>query len=130
MSILQQLDEMRQQRDAIVAELEKYGKEIPSIVRIRELENLNEYYEKGIKALTKKLDIASQQVLRLEADIIELDARWKDTASRLLLCRAKGDELTNKNLALRQCLQVLFILIISLTMELSLITKYKRRSYY
>ena len=128
--ILQQLDEMRQQRDAIVAELEKYGKEIPSIVRIRELENLNEYYEKGIKALTKKLDIASQQVLRLEADIIELDARWKDAVSRLLLCRAKEDELRNKNLALRQCLQVLFILIISLTMELSLITKYKRRSYY
>jgi chromosome segregation ATPase len=135
--ILQQIDEMRQQRDAIVAELEKHGKEIPSIVRIRELvtkldeaNKQNEYYEKGIKALTKKLDIASQQALRLEADIIELDARWKDAASRLLLCRAKGDELRNKNLALRQCLQVLFILIISLTMELSLITEYKRRSYY
>jgi hypothetical protein len=116
---------------------EKHGKEIPSIVRIRELvtkldeaNKQNEYYEKGIKALTKKLDIASQQALRLEADIIELDARWKDAASRLLLCRAKGDELRNKNLALRQCLQVLFILIISLTMELSLITEYKRRSYY
>ena len=89
-----------------------------------------EYYEKGIKALTKELDIASQQVLRLEVDIIELDARWKDAASRLLLCRAKKDELRNKNLALRQCLQLLFILIISLTMELSLITEYKRRSYY
>jgi hypothetical protein len=135
--MLQQRDEMRQQRDAIVAELEKHGKEIPLIVRIRELvttldeaNKQNEYYEKGIKALTKKLDIASRQELRLEADIIELDARWKDAASRLLLCRAKEDELRNKNLALRQCLQVLFILIISLTMELSLITKYKRRSYY
>jgi hypothetical protein len=131
--MLQQRDEMQQQRDAIVAELEKHGKEIPSIVRIRELvttlDEANkqiEYYEKGIKALTKKLHIASQQ----ELDIIELDARWKDTSSRLLLCRAKGDELRNKNLALRQCLQVLFILIISLTMELSLITEYKRRSYY
>ena len=132
--ILQQRDEMRQQRDAIFAELKK---EIPSIVRIRELktklDEANkqiEYYEKGIKALTKELDIASQQVLRLEVDIIELDARWKDAASRLLLCRAKKDELRNKNLALRQCLQVLFVLIISLTMELSLITEYKRRSYY
>jgi hypothetical protein len=130
-------DIMLQQRDAIVAELEKHGKEIPSIVRIRELvttldeaNKQDEYYEKGIKALTKKLDIASRQELRLEADIIELDARWKDAASRLLLCRAKEDELRNKNLALRQCLQVLFILIISLTMELSLITEYKRRSYY
>jgi chromosome segregation ATPase len=133
----QRLDKMRQQRDAIVAELEKHGKEIPSIVRIRELEakldeanKQNEYYEKGIKALTKKLDIANQQELRLEADGVELDARWKDTASRLLLCRAKKDELRNKNLALRQYLQVLFILFISLTMELSVITEYKRRSYY
>jgi chromosome segregation ATPase len=133
----QRLDKMRQQRDAIVAELEKHGKEIPSIVRIRELEakldeasKQNEYYEKGIKALTKKLDIANQQELRLEADGVELDARWKDTASRLLLCRAKKDELRNKDLALRQYLQVLFILFISLTMELSVITEYKRRSYY
>lgn len=106
-------------------------------MRIRELvttldetNKQNELYEKGIKTLTKKLDIASRQELRLEADLIELDARWKDAVSRLLLCRAKEDELRNKNLALRQCLQVLFILIISLTMELSLITKYKRRSYY
>lgn len=135
--ILRQKQQAGQQRDAIVAELEKLGKEIPLIVRIRELvttldetNKQNELYEKGIKALTKKLDIASRQELRLEADLIELDARWKDAVSRLLLCRAKEDELRNKNLALRQCLQVLFILIISLTMELSLITKYKRRSYY
>jgi chromosome segregation ATPase len=48
-------DAIRQERDAIVAELEKYGKEIPSIKRIRELEmeldekkKLIEDYETGI----------------------------------------------------------------------------------
>ena len=47
-----ELDKILQERDTIVAELEKYEKEIPSIKRIRELETelddakkLNEYYE-------------------------------------------------------------------------------------
>jgi hypothetical protein len=44
-----------QERDTIVAELEKYGKEIPSIKRIKQLETelneakkLNEQYETSI----------------------------------------------------------------------------------
>lgn len=49
------LDAMLQERDTIVAELEKYGKEIPSIKRIKQLETelneakkLNEQYETSI----------------------------------------------------------------------------------
>ena len=63
-----ELDKILQERDTIVAELEKYEKEIPSIKRIRELETelddakkLNEYYETCNKGLTKELDDARRE---------------------------------------------------------------------
>ena len=75
-------DAIRQQRDAIVAELEKYRKEIPSIMRIKELEmkldeekKLNENYEKHIIRLEKKLNNAGLEAMRLEGDRIEADGR-------------------------------------------------------
>ena len=120
---------IRQARDAIIAELEKYGKEIPLIERIKQLEEeldqekkLNEYYKKGIIGLERELNDARLEAARLDGDRIEIDARWKDTAKRLSLHLDKLEKLEKKNVALRQCLQILFILIILLTIGLSLLT--------
>jgi len=133
----EECDAIRQEHDIIVAELEKYGKEIPLIKRIKELEmeldeekKLNEHYETRIIGLEKELNNARLEAAKFEGDGIEIYAMWKDTASRLSLCRAERDELKKKNVALRRCLQILFILIILLTMELSLITKYKGSQQY
>ena len=82
-----------QERDTIVAELEKYGKEIPSIKRIKQLETelneakkLNEQYETSIIGLTKELNDARCEGAILAGDVVEIHARWEDTASRLSIC--------------------------------------------
>ncbi len=100
---LEDLDAIRQERDKIRVELEKYGKEVPSIVRIDKLETeldkekkLKEHYETRIIGLERKLNDARLEAARLEADGIEIDARWKDTASRLSRCQAERDELRRK----------------------------------
>jgi hypothetical protein len=130
---LEELDATRQVRNAIVAELDKYRQEIPSIKRIQELEEakkLNEYYETYIIELEKKLRIVGLKAMRSEGERIEADGRCESYLRQLSLILDKEDKLRQKNLALRQCLQIFFILIISLTMELSLITKYKRSQQY
>lgn len=126
-----------QKRDAIVVELEKYEKEIPSIRRIKELEmeldeakKLNKNYETHTIRLEKKLHNAELEAMRLESDRIEADARCKSYRWQLSRFLDKVEKREKKNVALRQCLQILFILIILLTMELSLITKYKRSQRY
>jgi len=135
--VLQQLNEMRQQRDAIVAEIEKYEKEIPSIRRIKELEmeldevkNLNKNYETHTIRLEKKLHNVGLEAMRLEGERIEADARCKSYRWQLSRVLDIVEKREKKSVALRQCLQVLFILIISLTMELSLITEHKRSQQY
>ena len=96
----EECDAIRQEHDIIVAELEKYRKEIPLIERIKQLEaesdeakKLNEHYETYIMGLKKELNDARREAARFDADGIEIDARWKDTASRLSLCRAERDKL-------------------------------------
>ena len=135
--ILQELDEMRQQRDAIVAELEKYGKEIPPIMRIRELEmkldevkKLNENYKTHIIRLEKKLNNEELKAVRLEGERNQADAECESYRRQLSRILDKSDKLEKKNSALRQCLQIFFILIVSLILELSLITEYKRSQQY
>jgi chromosome segregation ATPase len=93
-------DVIRQKRDAFVAELEKYGREIPSIQRIKELENeLAEaketirLYEISNRVLTKELNDARLEATRLEVDAIETDATLKDKAWRLSTCQNELDEL-------------------------------------
>jgi hypothetical protein len=134
---LQQRDEMRQQRDAIVAEIEKYGKEISLIRRIKELEmeldeskKLNENYETYIIRQEKKLNNAELEAMTSVGDRIQADARCTTYEWQLSRILDKMDELEKKNLALRQCLRIFFILVMSLTMVLSLITEYKRSQQY
>jgi chromosome segregation ATPase len=98
-----ELDEILQEHDTIVAELEKYKKEIPSIKRIKDLEmelheekKLNKNYETHIMRLEKELNDARLEAARLEGDRIEIDARQKDTASRLSICLNELDKLTKK----------------------------------
>jgi len=81
-------------------EFEKYRKEIPSIQRIMELENeleeakkKNELHEISERMLRKERDDAQREALRSGADVIEIDARWKDTASRLTCCLNEQDRL-------------------------------------
>ena len=131
--LLRQCDEMRRQRDAIVAEIEKYGKEIPLIRRIKELEmeldeakKLNENYETHIIRQEKKLNNAELEAMRSEGDRIQAVTRCTTYEWQLSRILDKMDELEKKNLALRQCLRIFFILVMSLTMELSLITEYER----
>ncbi|HKG87065.1 MAG TPA: hypothetical protein VKA95_01975 [Nitrososphaeraceae archaeon] len=87
-------DAVRQKCDAFVAELEKYGKEIPSVQRIKELENelaetkeTNKQYEISNRVLTKELNDARLEATRLEGEVIEADARLKDKAWRLSTCQ-------------------------------------------
>jgi hypothetical protein len=65
----------REERDTIVDELERYGKEIPSFKRIKELETeldkakkLNEHYETSNRGLTKELADARREAASLEDD--------------------------------------------------------------
>jgi chromosome segregation ATPase len=105
----EELDAMLQERDTIVSKLEKYGKEIPSIKRNKELEaeldeakKLNEQYETSIIGLTKELNDAKLEAMRFDADGIEINARWKDTASRLTICLDELDKLEKKNRQINQ----------------------------
>jgi chromosome segregation ATPase len=102
-------DAIRQERDALDAELEKYGKEIPLIKRVKELETeldeekkLNERYETHIRGLEKELNDARLEAARLEGEGIEIEARWKDTASRLSICLDKLDKLEKENRQINQ----------------------------
>lgn len=96
----EELDTILQDRDTVVAELEKYRKEIPSIKRIKELEieldeekKLNEQYESSIIGLTKELNDARLEAAKFEGYGIETNARCKDYARRLSLCLDKVDKL-------------------------------------
>jgi hypothetical protein len=102
--ILRQERQAREERDTIVAELERYGKEIPSIKRIKELETeldkakrLNEHYETSNRRLTKELADARREAATSEGDAISIHARWKDTASRLPLCQNELEEIRGRN---------------------------------
>jgi hypothetical protein len=68
--------------------------------------------------------------MRLEGDRIEADARCRTYERQLARILDKMDKLEKKNVALRQCLQIFLILIVSLAMELSLITIYKGSQWY
>jgi hypothetical protein len=134
---LEELDATRHERNAIVAALKKYGKEVTSIMRIRELEmkldeekKLNKNYETRIRGLEKELNNAELEAMRSVGDRIEADGRCKTYERQLSRILDEMDKLEKKNLALRQCLLILFILIILLIMELSLITEYKRSQQY
>jgi chromosome segregation ATPase len=77
----EECDAIRQEHDIIVAELEKYGKEIPLIKRIKELEmeldeekKLNEHYETRIIGLEKELNNARLEAAKFEGDGIEIYA--------------------------------------------------------
>jgi hypothetical protein len=89
----EELDARQQKLDTIAHELEKYRKEVPSIQRIIELENELEEAKNTIelqeiikRVLRKERNEAQREALRSRADVIEMDARWKDTASRLTCC--------------------------------------------
>jgi chromosome segregation ATPase len=93
-------DVVRQKRDAFVAELEKYEKEIPSIQRIKELENklaeateTNKQYEISNRVLTMKLNDARIEATRLEGEAIETDASLKDKSWLLSTCQHELDKL-------------------------------------
>jgi len=99
-------------------------------ITLDEEKKLNERYEKYINGLERELNDARLEAARSEGGRIEIDARWKDCARRLLLCLDKLEKLEKKNIALRQCLRIFFILIILLTMELSLITELHSQFMY
>jgi hypothetical protein len=87
-------DAVQQKCDAFVAELEKYGKEIPSAHHIKELENelaetkeTNRQYEISNRVLTKELNDARLEATRLEGEVIEIQANLKDKAWRLSTCQ-------------------------------------------
>lgn len=89
----EELDSKQQELDTIAHKFDKYRKEIPSIQRIMELENklaeakeMNEWHEISKRVLRKERDDAQREALRSRANVIEIDARWKDTASRLICC--------------------------------------------
>jgi hypothetical protein len=93
-------DVARQKCDAFVAELEKYEKEIPSIQRIKELENklaeateTNKQGEINNRMLTKELNDARLEATRLEGEAIDTEARLKDKAWRLSMCQNELDKL-------------------------------------
>jgi hypothetical protein len=105
----EELDAKQQKLDTIVHEFEKYRKEIPSIQRIMELENelgkakkMNEWHEISERVLRKERDDAQREALRSSVDVTEIDARWKDTASRLNCClneqRRLRENIENKSI--------------------------------
>jgi len=105
----EELDAKLQKLDTIAHEFEKYRKEIPSIQRIMELENelkeakkMNEWHEISERVLRKERDDAQREALRSSVDVTEIDARWKDTASRLNCClneqRRLRENIENKSI--------------------------------
>src|SRR5829696_4566236 len=105
----EELDAKLQKLDTIAHEFEKYRKEIPSIQRIMELENeleeakkKNELHEISERVLRKERDDAQREALRSSADEIEINERWKDTASRLICClneqRRLRENIENKSI--------------------------------
>ena len=89
----EELDAMQQELDRIAHEFEKYRKEIPSIQRNIELENelaeekeINRGHEIIEKGLRKDLYDARCEAIRVTVSLRESDARYKDTASRLICC--------------------------------------------
>ena len=86
-------DLKQQELDTIAHRFEKYRKEIPSIQRIMELENelaeekeINRKYERSERVLRKDLYHARCEAIRSRCDLIETEARRRDTASRLTCC--------------------------------------------
>jgi hypothetical protein len=93
-------DAKQQERDVISAEIEKYKTEIPSIQRVKELENeleeekrKNEHYKIGERALIKERDSADREAMRLRSDVIELDAKNETLARKLSICINELDKL-------------------------------------
>jgi transcriptional regulator with XRE-family HTH domain len=96
-------DAKQHERDIIAAEIEKYKMEIPSIQRIKELENAleeekrkNEAYKIGERVLIKERDSADREATRSAAEVIELDASLNETKRRLSVCQNELGKL-NKN---------------------------------
>jgi hypothetical protein len=89
----EELEAKQQELDTIAHEFEKYRKEIPSIQRTMELANeleeakkKNEGYKIIVRALRKDLYDARCEAIRSRCDLIETEARQRDTASRLTCC--------------------------------------------
>jgi hypothetical protein len=100
----EELDAKRQELDTIAHEFEKYRKEIPSIQRIMELENelaeakkMNELHRLSERELTKERDIARLEAMRLNSDVIELNAKRKELARKLSLCIEELEKLGEKS---------------------------------
>jgi chromosome segregation ATPase len=96
-------DAKRRERDTLTAEIEKFKAEIPSIQRIKELENelievkrMNEQLEISVRVLTKERDSAMREAARSEVDAIELEASQKEIARRLSICQKELDKLNQK----------------------------------
>jgi hypothetical protein len=89
----EELEAKQQELDTIARRFEKYRKEIPSIQRIMELDDelaeekkKNEGYKIIVRALRKDLYDARCEAIRSRCDLIETEARRRDTASRLTCC--------------------------------------------
>jgi hypothetical protein len=101
-------DAKQHERDIIAAEIEKYKMEIPSIQRIKELENAleeekrkNELYKIGERVLIKERDSADREATRSAAEVIESDASLKETRRKLSICQDELGKL-NKNRQINQ----------------------------
>jgi hypothetical protein len=96
-------DAKRWERDTLAAAIEKYKTEIPSIQRIKELENeleeekrKNEQHEIIERVLTKERDSAAREAAISAADVIELEASRKEIMRRLSICENELDKLNKK----------------------------------
>jgi chromosome segregation ATPase len=97
-------DAIRQKRDALVAEIEKYVKEIPSIQLVKELKNelaeakeMIKRYEIIERVLTKERDDARHETMRLNTDVIELETGKENLARQLSSCMNELDKLSKKS---------------------------------
>jgi hypothetical protein len=93
-------DAKRQELDTIAAKVERYRKEIPSIQCIIELKNMleeerkkNKLHEISERVLGRDLNDARLEATRLEAEVIEKDARLKDAARLMSRCQNELDKL-------------------------------------
>jgi hypothetical protein len=87
-------DAKHQELSVMAAKIEKYKTEVPLIQRIIELENKleeaerwNKLHEISERSLTKERNSAGLDAMRLERDIIELDASWKEDRRKLYKCQ-------------------------------------------